>query len=206
MPWPSASAPSESELTSNTLYDASLSDPPGVLADRSGLTPEDLAQITRLMVALSEMRKAEDRLNEASTRYMKLNRTDMRALHFLIVSENRGVLPTPGEIARHLGISTASTTKLLDRLERGGHITRETHPSDRRALLVRITRETHDAAVDTVGRHHARRFAPAARLTPAEREVVIRFLEETASALSTADAPWAQGLRAPGPEAPDAQV
>ncbi|ROR93168.1 MarR family transcriptional regulator [Salana multivorans] len=180
-------------LTRRSLYDVDVTDPTGLLVDRTGMTPEDVAQITRLMSAIAGMREAEERLSEASTRYMKLNRTDMRALHFLIASQNRGSLPTPGAIAQHLGISTASTTKLLDRLERAGHIRRETHPSDRRALLVRITPETHRAAMATVGRQQARRFGAAARLTHDEREVVIRFLEDATRSLSLTDVPWAQG-------------
>src|SRR5690606_24522689 len=118
----------------------------------------DVRQVGRVMAALAALREAEQRLAEASQRYMKLNRNDMRALHYLIAAKNRGVIATPGAIAEHLGISTASTTKLLDRLERGGHVTREPHPTDRRALAIAITPETHEAAVATVGRQHAKRF------------------------------------------------
>jgi DNA-binding MarR family transcriptional regulator len=91
------------------------------------------------------------------------------------------VIATPGAIAAHLHISTASTTKLLDRLERAGHISRRAHPSDRRALAIEITPETHEAAMRTVCRQQAKRFLAAARLTPAERETVMRFLEDMAS-------------------------
>ena len=92
-----------------------------------------------------------------------------------------------------LDISTASTTKLLDRLERGGHITRDSHPSDRRALVISVTPETHRSAMSTVGRQQARRFNAAARLSPSEREVVIGFLTDMADELSLAHAPWAAG-------------
>lgn len=176
-----------------SLYDVDSSDPNSELIDRSGHSPEDVAQIGRLMVALADLRTAEDLLSEASTRYMKLNKTDMRALHFLIVSANLEELVTPGALAIHLEISTASVTKLLDRLERAGHITREPHPSDRRALSVKITPATHRSALETVGRHQARRFGAAARLSPAEREVVIGFLEDMTEDLSLKGAPWADG-------------
>lgn len=175
-----------------SLYDVEASDPESRLVDRSGLSREDIAQINRLMSALSQMRKAEDLLSEASTRYMKLNKTDMRALHYLIVCGHRGELVTPGALAVHLGISTASVTKLLDRLERAGHIVREAHPSDRRALQVTITAETKHSAMDTVGRQQAKRFAAAARLSCDEREVVIGFLEAMARELSLEGVSWAQ--------------
>lgn len=111
----------------------------------------------------------------------------MKALHFLIVARHTQTLATPGAIAQHLEISTASTTKLLDRLETGGHIVRAAHPSDRRALAITITNETYEAAVETVGRQQARRFYAAARLTEAEREVVIRFLKDMTQELQVDD-------------------
>lgn len=184
------SAEKHSERTPDSVYHVESSDPDSILIDRSQLSAQEIEQINRLMRALGGLRRAEDELSEASTKYMKLNKTDMRALHFLIVSGNRGELATPSAIAAHLGISTASTTKLLDRLARAGHVTREPHPSDRRALVIRITQRTHLAAMETVGRQHAKRFEVAARMTAAEREVVIRFVEEMASELSVGPESW----------------
>ncbi|MBS1906636.1 MAG: MarR family transcriptional regulator [Actinobacteria bacterium] len=173
------------------VYDIQASDPTGMLLDRAGVDREGIRQITELMTALGGLRDAEQQLAEASRRYMKLNETDMRALHYLIVCANRGAVATPGGIAQHLGISTASTTKLLDRLERGGHVSRAAHPSDRRALAITITPETQRAAMETVGRQQARRFLSAARLTEAEREVVIRFLRDMTEELGLDGVEWA---------------
>lgn len=169
------------------IYDLESSDPLGLLIDRSGVSAEDIHQIGELMNSLGALREAEQRLSEASRRYMRLNETDMRALHFLVVCAHRGHLATPGEIAKHLNISTASTTKLLDRLERGGHITREPHPSDRRALTISITPETHRAARETVGRQQSRRFYAAARLSAGERETVIRFIRDMTDEIERRD-------------------
>ena len=177
----------------DSVFHVESSDPESVLVDRTAMSAQDMAQINRLMSALGALRKAEERLSEASTTYMKLNKTDMRALHYLIVSQNLGELATPGAIATHLGISSASTTKLLDRLARGGHITRQPHPSDRRALVIRITPTTHQSAMDTVGRQQAKRFNSAARLTPEEREVVIGFIEDMTREIDIGDADWANG-------------
>ncbi|MFM9597038.1 MarR family winged helix-turn-helix transcriptional regulator, partial [Streptomyces scabiei] len=57
----------------------------------------------------------------------------------MIVREQRGEWVSPHDIAGHLGISTASTTKLLDRLTASGHVERRPHPHDRRARIVVIT-------------------------------------------------------------------
>lgn len=127
------------------IYDLDANDPHQELVDRSDLSEADIQQISDVMAALGRLREAEQRLSDASLRYMKLNQSDMRALHYLIVCANHGVIATPGAIASRLNISTASTTKLLDRLERAGHVTRRAHPpSDRRALAIAITPETHE--------------------------------------------------------------
>lgn len=181
---------SETQAGPANIYDLDSSDPDGRLVDRGGVHPAELQQIGLLMGALGRVRNAEQELSEASLKYMKLNETDMRALHFLIVLGNRGEIATPGAIATHLKISSASTTKLLDRLERGGHIVRRSHPTDRRALAISITPETHEAAMNTVGKQHAKRFHAAARLTPEEREVVIRFLDDMASEIKVDPNDW----------------
>lgn len=172
------------------IYDVDSSDPKSRLVDRSALDPADVAQIGLVMGALGRLREAEQDLSNASLKYMKLNDTDMRALHFLIVAGNRGEIATPGAISSHLKISSASTTKLLDRLERAGHVTRKAHPSDRRALAIAITPETHEVAMNTVGAQQAKRFYAAARLTPTERDVVIRFLDDMAREITLGPEGW----------------
>lgn len=190
MPEPDEAEPSPFAFGS-AIYDVDVSDPSGELVDRAGLSEDAVREISGLMQALGGLRDAEQKLSDASLRYMKLNQTDMRALHFLIACENRGVVATPGAIAVHLGISSASTTKLLDRLERGGHITRSPHPSDRRALAIAITPTTRRSAIETVGRQHARRFIAAGRLSSAERDVVRRFLVDMTTEIALGDEPWA---------------
>lgn len=176
----------------SNLYDVDASDPQSTLVDRTGMDPQQVRHIGEVMAALGRLRAAENELSDASLKYMQLNQSDMRALHYLIVTANTQQTATPGGIAAHLKISTASTTKLLDRLEKAGHIIRQPHPSDRRALAISITAKTKQAAMETVGRQHAKRFHAAARLTPAERDVVIRFLDDMSAEISLGDVAWAQ--------------
>ena len=175
---------------SSRMYTLESSDPDARLVDRGGHSAEDIRQIGALMSALGGLRAAEQKLSDASQQYMKLGSTDMKALHFLIVSRNMKTIATPGAIAGHLGISTASTTKLLDRLEKGGHITRAQHPTDRRALAIEITASTYEAALETVGRQQAKRFHAAARLSPEEREVVIGFLTDMTQEITLHEGQW----------------
>ncbi|HEY4576799.1 MAG TPA: MarR family transcriptional regulator [Yaniella sp.] len=174
----------------SNVYDLEASDPHSRLINRENHSPGEIAQIGQLMAALAALRAAEQRISEASQRYMALGQTDMKALHFLVVARNTDTITTPGAIAQHLEISTASTTKLLDRLEAGGHIVRSPHPSDRRALAITITDESYEAAVETVGRQHAKRFHAAARLTSSERDVVIQFLKDMTNELRISEGQW----------------
>lgn len=192
----SQSAPEEDRVARN-LYDLDSSDPQGELFDRSNLSPQDVVQIGRLMTSLGNLRAAEEAIREASEKYMQLSAQDMRALQYLIVARHRGENVTPGMIATFLGISPASTTKLLNRLEHGGHIVRQMHPTDRRAFVIHITPETESSAKQTVGKQHAKRMSAAIRLTPDERETVIRFLDDMAEQISITNAEWAHGLAAP---------
>lgn len=162
------------------MLDPRLIDPDQAIVKYGDLSHDEVSQIVRLLAGMRRWRQQEQEISSRSRSDMKLNETDMRALRFLVASKNQGVLVTPGMLADHLKISTASTTKLLDRLEAAGHIERSPHPTDRRALVISITGKTHEQVRDGVGRLHSHRFEVAASLTPEEREVVIRFLQAMA--------------------------
>src|SRR5690606_37792638 len=133
-------------------------------------------------------------------RYMRLGDNDMRALGLAIVMADRNEHVTARDLARPLGLSTASTTKPLHRREAGGHLRRPPHPPDRRARAILVDPGTRPAAEATVGREHARRFRVAAALAPEEREMVIRFLDQLSD---TAEGEWGESPADPddGPDA-----
>lgn len=159
-------------------------------SDRSALPESEIAECTALMEALRQWHEAERDLAEASRRYMQLNDSDMRTIRLLIRAQRQGLIVTPKDIAAAVGISSASTTKLVDRLVAGGHLIRVPHPHDRRTTSIEVTEETAQAAHESVGRQHARRFDVIAALNSRERETVLRFL----SAMTEADRP--QGVLA----------
>lgn len=143
-----------------------------------GLSDTDVEEIIDLFEAMRRWRSAADAQREASRRAMRLGENDMRAIRFLMASGDRVVTST--ELAEHLGLKGPSVTKLLDRLEAAGHIRREPHPSDRRALSIVVTPGTRARATASVGADHARRFRIAAELSSEERRAVTRFLSTIA--------------------------
>lgn len=165
------------------MLDPRVIDPTQELVDRTAMDDSEVDSVVRVLAALRTWSDAELRMSQASQKHMKLNATDMKALRFLMASRTTGAIVTPGMLAESLQISTASTTKMLDRLERAGHILRSPHPTDRRALMITVTDATRLEARESVGRLHARRFEAAARLSAQERDVVVRFLTD----LSTVD-------------------
>ena len=63
-----------------------------------------------------------------------INATDLNCLNILSFSGHM----TAGELARATGLTTASITGVVDRLEEAGFVTRERDPHDRRRVVVRI--------------------------------------------------------------------
>lgn len=181
------SSKEDARRISGSMVDPRVIDPRQELVRHDDLTDEELEQVIGVLEAVRGWREAEQRLNLESRTRLQLNETDMKALRYIIASTNSDVAVTAGALAAHLHVSTASVTKLLDRLERAGHIVRRPHPTDRRAVTVEITPETHRQVRRTMGLQHARRFEVAKALTPHEREVVTRFLSElSATTLVTA--------------------
>lgn len=67
-------------------------------------------------------------------RKLGLNVTDSECMSLLAI---KGIA-TPTELARFTGLTTGSTTAMLDRLEKAGFISRKPNPKDRRGVLVEI--------------------------------------------------------------------
>ncbi|MFD5215915.1 MarR family winged helix-turn-helix transcriptional regulator [Microbacterium sp. NPDC058345] len=175
------------EVQRVTLHDPARLDPDQEIVRRSHLSEQDLEGIVRVLDAMHRWREAEREMSEASRRYMKLGETDMRALRLLIAAQRQQMVVTPTSIATHLGISTASTTKLLDRLEAGAHIRRTPNPRDRRSLAIEVTPATLRAARESVGRAHAQRFDVIASLSPEARESIADFFDALTATTATAD-------------------
>lgn len=71
----------------------------------------------------------------AIARRLGLNSTDSECLSFLGI---RGAA-TPTEITQYTGLTTGSTTAMLDRLEKIGYTKRAPNPNDRRGVIVTLT-------------------------------------------------------------------
>ncbi|MEV7283597.1 helix-turn-helix domain-containing protein [Streptomyces sp. NPDC093252] len=64
--------------------------------------------------------------------------TDVRALIVLMDARRADEELTAGKLGAALGLNSAGTTALVDRLERAGHVRRERGERDRRQVVVRV--------------------------------------------------------------------
>ncbi len=140
-------------------------------------TPHDHA-VMQVLQAIRAFSDAMDRMHGGLKGDMDMNATDLAALRMLIMREQRGESVSPHDVARHLRISTASTTKLLDRLSDSGHVERRPHPSDRRARVIVLTEESRRAFYRHFGERLQGMRGVADRYADEELAVITRFLGE----------------------------
>jgi DNA-binding MarR family transcriptional regulator len=129
-----------------------------------------------LLQAVRDLVQSDREMRRAASRRMSVGETDMRAIRFVMAAADRGHGAAPHELATHLGISTAATTVLLDRLVRGGHVERIPNPTDGRGKLVVPTQLAYEETRAGLRGAHDRMREAAAAVPPASRPAVLAFL------------------------------
>ncbi|GEA85382.1 hypothetical protein CGE01nite_26330 [Cellulomonas gelida] len=137
--------------------------------------------VADVLEAVRAFRRADAAMRRRTAARMSMNETDMRALQVLIGREAEGLVTSPHHVTRELGISTASTTKLLDRLTDSGHLVRESHPTDRRAVVLRPTPHAHDEVRERLARMHRRMAEVVLAVPEASRADLVTFLRSMAA-------------------------
>ena len=103
-------------------------------------------------------------LSQAAAERIGINATDLNCLNILSFS---GPM-TAGQLAQATGLTTASITGVIDRLEQAGFAQRERDTSDRRRVVVRLV-------VSAVHRDVAPAFAP---MLAAWRDIAKSYTDE----------------------------
>lgn len=99
--------------------------------------------MVRLLDALRRTGAWSVSMSQAAAERIGVNTTDLHCLNLL----SDGPM-TAGELARRAGITTASVTGVIDRLEAVGYVRRERDDSDRRKVVVmlQVQRAAQDVA------------------------------------------------------------
>lgn len=105
-----------------------------------------------------------------------MGENEIRLVRYLVDAAKDGRDVMPSEITRHLGISSASTTALLDRLERTGVLERRSHPTDRRSILIAPTEVGEEALSNTVDVYEGLLEDAVSSLDDNARRAVLGFI------------------------------
>lgn len=130
-----------------------------------------------VLAAMRAFRTAESAMRRRTRGSMGMGENDLLAVQFLMRRQQSGQHVSPKDLAAYLGISSASTTVLIDRLVKSGHVVRQPHPSDRRAIRIVATPASHREVRETLDEMHRRMLEAAERLSPTEASTVVRFLQ-----------------------------
>ena len=137
-------------------------------------TAIDLAMaVRRLDLMMSQMHL------EMSER-LGLSAAELLALAHLSLDGPLG----PTELTRRLHMTTGAMTAMLDRLADRDYVLREPHETDRRRLVVRLTKSGRDRIFTQVHAMAASVIAASERLDPEQRRIAAAFIHEVAGVVS----------------------
>jgi DNA-binding MarR family transcriptional regulator len=135
--------------------------------------------------AMRAYRTAEQDMRARTRSSMGMGEKDMAALRLVMAGMREGRDISPGDIAHHLGITSASATLLVDRLEKSGHLRRDRHPVDRRKVIVVATDSSDDEVRHTLGEMHVRMRRVVESMPEEDARVVIGFLTRMRDAVTS---------------------
>lgn len=161
-------------------YDSPMVNPPTTndveAAERGRIDAHELSW------ALRELTRLSSEVDVELAQRLRLRPTDYAAVgHVMMGSGSLG----PLELSHRLGISSGSTTELVDRLERAGHVERHRDSGDRRRVSLTVT----DSAAAQVLFELRPLFdaldAVGAAFSAEEQDVIGRYLRTASQALRT---------------------
>jgi DNA-binding MarR family transcriptional regulator len=104
------------------------------LGPASGASAERQRLENEFLLAMRRAGSIMQLLGQVSAERIGINVTDLNCLNIVALT---GPM-TAGDLAKATGLTTASITGVLDRLEEGGFVQRERDPKDRRRVIVNL--------------------------------------------------------------------
>jgi DNA-binding MarR family transcriptional regulator len=135
--------------------------------------PKDL--VGRIFAAVRGVGDQGELTREVIAEVLGLNKTDLAGVDFLYLHDGTC---TAGELSRATGLTSGSTTALIDRLEKAGYAVREDDPTDRRRQLVRLSDKAHARCEAVYEPLRREMFKLWSNYSASELEFIERFLTE----------------------------
>ena len=129
----------------------------------------------RVMTALPSWVNTISQLNRMIAERMGVTASDLGCLHVLHIQGPA----TAAELAREVGLTPGSVSRMIDRLDAAGCITRTDDPEDRRRVLIEASAEGLARIATYYDGLTARSHEDLAEFTLAEMAVLLRFIERS---------------------------
>ena len=142
--------------------------------DQRGYSAKDVAMaVRRLDLMMAQMHL------EMSER-LGISAAELLALAHLSLDGALG----PTELTHRLHMTTGAMTAMLDRLAERDYVVRESHETDRRRIVVRLTQGGRERIFTQVHGMAGSVVAASERLDAGQRRTVVAYIEEIAGVVS----------------------
>ena len=139
-----------------------------------GLRQSDTLQLVMELTDVSGL------LPHALARRTGLSESELHSLRHLL-----GGPLGPNDLARTLGVTSAASSGIVDRLEARGHVSRQPHPTDKRRTVVAISATGRTEVLSQMRPMFEALVAADAKLTDQQRTVVEGYLRDIPAAMRT---------------------
>lgn len=137
--------------------------------------------------ALRRYRTAESAAQRRAREALGLGENAFLALRVLVDAEESERSVNAKDLAEELGITAASTSALVDRLVRSGHVERHADPNDRRGVILTATGSAMRDVLDVFDQLDSRAIDSAEHLSTDDLTVIVSFLDDMVRAVDHVD-------------------
>ena len=134
------------------------------------------------------------RMNEASTGWLAPHGLTPAQYNFMAVIflQGRKAGISSRDIGKSMHTTSGTVTSMTDTLEQNGLVERVPHPSDRRSLVLRLTRKGERRFAKAAQTHHDMAVAAMSALSAAEMQTLLELIVRAGNSLGAALAPAAE--------------
>ncbi|WP_413602805.1 MarR family winged helix-turn-helix transcriptional regulator [Curtobacterium sp. Curtsp57] len=137
--------------------------------------------------ALRRYRTAESASQRRARESLGIGENAMAALRVLVDADAAGRTVNAKQLAERLGITAASTSALVDRLVRTGHVERHPDPTDRRGVILSASGPAMRRALLVIDDLESGPLRVADRLSAEDAAVIVGFLDEMTAMVDAVD-------------------
>ena len=136
-----------------------------------------------LITAMQQLRGAQQRQEARALDHSGLHSQDLRALRYIVRADRNDQPISPKDLITMLKTSSANVTNVIDRLVKKSLVTRDPHPTDRRARYLKPTGVAIHEVDAAFEEHHAALIAAANNISAEDAAITSAVLAQLTAAL-----------------------